>query len=151
MGKAAPGSWPALEVVGGLPPRPAKLDVKTLSRQDKGDYWLEKFTFDNEAGATVPGYLLLPKNAKGKSPAILYCHWHGGHYTIGKEELFGTNATPVAMGPLLAKAGYVVIAIDAYAFGERNAPGPGGPKRRGTTSSGVRRSFTCGSAAPCGA
>jgi dienelactone hydrolase len=119
------------KLLGDLPPRPQELDVKTIAREDRGDYLLEKFTFDNAAGATVPGYLLLPKNAKAKSPAILYCHWHGGQYDIGKEELFGTNATPVPAGPALAKAGYVVVAIDAYGFGERNGHGPGGPAEKG--------------------
>jgi dienelactone hydrolase len=120
------------QLLGDLPPRPQKLAVETLSRQDYGDFVLEKFQFDNGAGATVPGYLLLPAAVHGgKAPAILYCHWHGGQYDIGKEELFGTNATPVAPGPELARRGYVVIAIDAYGFGERNGQGPGGPNEKG--------------------
>src|SRR5262245_31649059 len=66
----------AVELLGKLPPRPKFPNVKTLSREDRGEYILEKFEFDNEAGATVPGYLFLPKASKGKAPAILYCHWH---------------------------------------------------------------------------
>jgi dipeptidyl aminopeptidase/acylaminoacyl peptidase len=119
------------ELLGQLPPRPKRLAVQTLKREDRGDYSLEKFQFDNGAGATVPGYLLLPKNVSGKSPAILYCHWHGGQYDIGKEEVFGTNATPVAAGPALVQRGYVVLAIDAYCFGERNGQGPGGVNEKG--------------------
>jgi dienelactone hydrolase len=114
-----------------LPPRPKRLAVKTLSREDRGDYVLEMFQFDNGAGATVPGYLLLPKKVAGKAPAILYCHWHGGQFDVGKDEIFGTNATPVAAGPELVKRGYVVIAIDAYCFGERNGQGPGGRSEKG--------------------
>jgi dienelactone hydrolase len=120
------------QLLGKLPPRPRLPTVRTLSREDKGDYQLEKFEFDNLAGATVPGYLLLPKKAAGKSPAILYCHWHGGQYDVGKEELFRTNATPVPAGPALVKQGYAVIAIDAYCFGERNGAGPGGPAEKGS-------------------
>lgn len=118
-------------LLGQLPPRPKKLSVQTLQREDRGDYLLEKFQFDNGAGATVPGYLLLPKNVKGKCPAILYCHWHGGQYDIGKEELFRTNALPEPAGPALVKRGYAVLAIDAYCFGERNGQGPGGAKELG--------------------
>src|ERR1051326_1282597 len=77
----------ATELLGKLPPRPKVPAVKIISHEDRGDYTLEKFEFDNEAGATVPGYLLVPKGIKGKAPAILYCHWHGGQYEIGKEEL----------------------------------------------------------------
>jgi dienelactone hydrolase len=113
-------------LLGKLPPRPAAPNVETLSREDRGEYVVEKFQFDNGAGATVPGYLLLPKNASGKSPAILYCHWHGGEYDIGKEELFQARHTPEAPGPAFAKRGYVVLVIDAYCFGERNGRGPGG-------------------------
>ncbi len=119
-------------VLGKLPPRPKTPKVETLSREDRGDYVVEKFRFDNGAGAMVPGYLLLPKNVKGKAPGILYCHWHGGQYDVGKEELFRTNATPVQTGPELVRRGYVVIAMDAYCFGERNGEGPGGPTEKGS-------------------
>jgi dienelactone hydrolase len=116
------------ELLGQWPARPKRLAVKTLNREDRGDYLLEKFQFDNGAGATVPGYLLLPKKVVGKAPAILYCHWHAGQYDVGKEELFRTNATPVAAGPELVRRGYAVMAIDACCFGERNGQVPGGDK-----------------------
>jgi dienelactone hydrolase len=119
------------ELLGALPPRPRRLPVTTLRQEDRGAYRLEKFQFDNGAGVKVPGYLLLPKQRTNKSPAILYCHWHGGQYDVGKEELFRTNATPTAPGPALAERGYVVMAIDAYCFGERNGAGPGGPEEKG--------------------
>lgn len=121
------------QLLGKLPSRPKTARVAILSREDCGDYVLEKFSFDNAAGATVPGYLLLPKNARGKSPAILYCHQHGGLYGKGgKEELFTAgNPLPFAPGPELVKRGYVVIAIDAECFGERDGVGPGGPRERG--------------------
>src|SRR5207247_2039429 len=48
------------QLLGKLPPRPKRPQVETLSREDRGDYLLEKFQFDNGAGAMVPGYLLLP-------------------------------------------------------------------------------------------
>jgi len=47
------------ELLGNLPPRPKRVAVETLSRKDHGDYVVEKFQFDNGAGATVLGYLLL--------------------------------------------------------------------------------------------
>ena len=123
-------AWPARKatiratlttLLGDLPPRPQTPAVKVLSREDQGEFWLEKFSFDNGAGETVAGYVFVPKvAAQQKCPAVLYCHWHGGQYDVGKQELLQTNATPVAAGPALAKAGYVVLGIDACGFGERN-------------------------------
>jgi dipeptidyl aminopeptidase/acylaminoacyl peptidase len=120
------------ELLGKLPPRPRLPKVERLSTEDRRDYVVEKFQFDNGAGATVPGYLLRPKNLSGKAPAILYCHWHGGEYDIGKEELFQAKHTPEPPGPVLAKLGFVVLGIDAYCFGERNGRGPGGPAETGS-------------------
>ena len=48
------------QLLGKLPPRPKVPKVTTLVREDRGDYIFEKFTFDNGAGATVPGYVFLP-------------------------------------------------------------------------------------------
>src|SRR5882724_9739432 len=121
------------QLLGRLPPRPKIPPVEILSRTDRGDYVLEKFQFDNGAGATVPGYLLLPSTVAraGKSAAIFYCHWHGGEYDNGKEELFRKTHTAFGPGPTLARRGYVVLAVDAYCFGERSGQGPGGPVEKG--------------------
>ena len=118
-------------LLGKLPPRPGALKVETVSREDRGGYAVEKFRFDNGAGATVPGYMVIPAGTSNRAPAILFCHWHGGEYDIGKEELFQTRHSPEAPGPALARQGYVVLGIDAYCFGERNGLGPGGPNEKG--------------------
>lgn len=119
------------ERLGKLPPRPKVPRVKILLREDRGDYLVEKFEFENDAGATVPGYFILPKKTASKVPAILYCHWHGGEYAIGKEEVFQAKHTPEAPGPALARRGYAVLAIDAYCFGERSGKGPDGAGETG--------------------
>lgn len=123
------------KLLGDLPPRPAKLSVKTLSREDRGGHWLEKFEFDNGAGEIVPGYCFIPKTAAAdkKASAILYCHWHGGQYDIGKDEMLGANkAIPQSPGARLASLGHVVLGIDACCFGERNGRGPDGPQQKGS-------------------
>lgn len=121
------------ELLGDLPPRPPVSAFQVITREDKGSYTLETLQFDNGAGETVKGYVFVPKTATAqtKAPAILYCHWHGGQYDIGKQELLQTNATPVAAGPALAASGYVVLGIDAPCFGERNGQGPDGPQQKG--------------------
>ncbi len=118
------------KMLGRLPARPLVPTVETLSREDRGDYVVEKFRFDNGAGSSVPGYLLLPKTAARRRPAILYCHWHAGEYDLGKQELFEAKHTPEEPGPAFARRGYVVLAIDASGFGERNGTGPDGPGER---------------------
>jgi dienelactone hydrolase len=120
------------QLLGKLPPRPKAPKVEIVSSEARDGYKVEKFQFDNGAGATVPGYVLLPEKLSGKAPAILYCHWHGGDYEIGKEELFQARQTPEPPGPALARRGFVVLGIDAYCFGERNGRGPGGPEEKGS-------------------
>lgn len=119
------------ELMGEVPPRPSVPEVKVLSREDKGTYTLERFTFDNGAGAIVTGYYLTPKAGTAPYPAIYYCHWHGGNYDLGKEEIFTTHHTPEVPADALIKAGYAVMAVDAYCFGERSGLGPGGPQEKG--------------------
>ncbi len=131
---ASPAAWAEqraalraqlVRLLGRLPPRPPVPTVRTLGREERDGYTLERFQFDNGAGATVPGVLLLPAGAREKVPAILYCHWHGGEYHKGKVELFEQAHTPEPPGPVLARRGYAVLAIDAYCFGERQGQGPG--------------------------
>ena len=118
------------ELLGRLPPRPAVPRVETMAREERDGYVLERFRFDNGAGDVVPGCLLLPRG-RMRSPAILYCHWHGGEYAVGKEELFQSAHTPEPPGPALARRGFAVLAIDAPCFGERMGQGPGGPAETG--------------------
>ncbi len=119
-------------LLGDLPPRPPPSSFQVIAKEDKGGHTLETIRFDNGAGEIVKGHLLVPKTAtaQSKAPAILYCHWHGGQYDIGKDELLQTNATPVAPGPALAEAGFVVLGIDGPCFGERNGCGPDGPQQK---------------------
>lgn len=121
-----------LALLGPLPERPKVPEVRILHRLKQEGYSEEQFEFDNGAGAVVPGTVLIPDHRPGPAPAVLYCHWHGGQYDSGKKELFQTNAVPEPPGPALARRGYVVLAIDAYCFGERNGRGPGGPGDKGS-------------------
>jgi dienelactone hydrolase len=101
--------------------------VTIQEKLSKDDYVLERFTFDNGIGHTVYGYMLIPPGRKQR-PAILYHHYHGGKYKQGKEEVI-SRAFPkldFAPGEALVRQGYIVLCIDAYAFGERRFQGPAG-------------------------
>lgn len=120
-----------VRIMGALPPRPKVPNVTVGKREDKGHYFEERFTFDNGAGAIVPGVVLIPKGKLKTYPTIYYCHWHGGNYDLGKRELFTTHHTPQIPAEALTQMGFLVVAIDAYCFGERSGHGPGGPDEKG--------------------
>lgn len=120
-------------LLGDLPERPRREDMKVrvVGREDAADYRVERFEFENGAGAVVPGVMVVPKGRSGRLPGVLYCHWHGGEYDGGKRELFESKHTPEVPAVALARRGYVVVAIDAYCFGERNGKGPGSEEKGG--------------------
>jgi dienelactone hydrolase len=111
-----------LRCLGEMPPRPDPKKVKVLSREDQGDYVLERFEFHNGVDMVVPGILLLPKGRKGPAPAIVGLHGHGS----SKESICTDPKSSQLIGPLLAKKGYVVAAIDACFNGDRVGKGPAG-------------------------
>jgi len=104
-----------LKCLGDLPPRPRKPAVKVTATEDKGDYTLERFEFDNGVDSIVTGMLLIPKK-KGPLPAVIGLHGHGG----SKETICTDEQNPQCIGPLLARKGFVVAAIDSYFCGDRS-------------------------------
>jgi len=113
-----------LRCLGEMPPRPDPRMVKVLSKEDHDDYLLERFEFHNGIDMVVPGILLIPKNRQGPAPAILGLHGHGS----SKESICTDHKSSQLIGPMLAKRGYVVAAIDACFNGDRVGQGPAGPK-----------------------
>lgn len=113
-----------LKLLGDLPPRPTKLKARVTAKEEHDGYTLEKFEFDNGVDGMVPGVLLIPKNLKKPAPAILVLHGHGS----GKAEVCLNEKNYQCVGPMLARKGYVVAAIDAYFSGDRAKRGPGGQR-----------------------
>jgi hypothetical protein len=73
----------------------------------------------------VPALLLIPDEIQKPAPGLLYIHWHGGMYDLGKEQLLiGDKAQP-AYAPVCAEKGLVTLAIDSWCFGERKRVDPG--------------------------
>lgn len=106
-------------LLGDLPwqhkPGPAKL-VKT----EKHDgYTLERLVLDLNGVEPVPALLLIPDKIQKPAPGLLFIHWHGGMYDLGKEQLLiGDKAQP-AYAPVCVEKGLVTLAIDSWCFGER--------------------------------
>jgi dienelactone hydrolase len=88
---------------------------------NRGDYIVERLTFELEGAGPVRGFLTKPINRESKGPAILYNHSHGGRLEIGASEFMeGRHYLLNAYGPLLARAGYVSLCIDMPCAGDRD-------------------------------
>lgn len=134
---------------------PAKADfaAETVSKADCGTYTREKVYFNTTPEIRVPAYVLTPKGLKGKAPAIVALHDHGGFYRWGMEKLVAMpDEHPELTGfkqdlykgksiaDELVKQGYIVIVIDMFYWGERGYRLPGSPKRGpGETAEDVRK------------
>ena len=111
------------KLLGEIPPRPMQLKVKTVFREERNGYILEKFIIDNEVDSWIPGYLAIPSNIKGKVPVIVGLHGHSS----SKENIFGSDSnTAQDVLALLISNGFAVMAIDSYFNGERRGQGPAG-------------------------
>jgi hypothetical protein len=106
-------------LLGDLPEwRPPRLVSKTSERRD--GYTLEKLVLDLNGVENVPAYFLIPDNLKAPGPALLYIHWHGGAYKVGKDEILtghGDYIRPYA--PVCVEKGLAMLAIDSWCFGAR--------------------------------
>jgi dienelactone hydrolase len=106
------------ERLGDLPPLFTP-QATVLQRTERDGYIVEKLVFDNGTGSLVYGYFLLPAKHSAPLPAVIYQHMHGGQYPLGKDELFIPRVPGLFPGPELVKAGFAVLAMDAYCFGDR--------------------------------
>ncbi|PYT79738.1 MAG: hydrolase [Acidobacteria bacterium] len=104
------GDLPTLDMPG--PP-------KVVSSEKHEGYTLERLLLDLNGVEPVPALLLIPDKRPERAPGLLYIHWHGGMYDLGKEQLWkGVEAQP-AYAPVCAEKGLVTLAIDSWCFGER--------------------------------
>jgi dienelactone hydrolase len=114
--------------------RPEMVDPRpeVVARVERPDHVREKVLFWTGPHFRVPAYVLIPRGLKGRAPAIVDLHSHGGMFLFGKEKVIdlGDNhpvltdyharnydGRPTATE--LVRRGYVVITIDALMFGER--------------------------------
>ena len=116
-----------IRLLGELPRRPDPSSVKVLSREDRGEFTLERFEFFNGVDMTVPGILAIPKDLKHPVPAIIGMHGHSG----SKNDYLPDPENEMSLGWMLVKRGYIVAAIDGYFNGERVGKGPRGESERG--------------------
>jgi len=108
-------------------------NAETVEKIDCGEFIREKIYFNTTPDIRVPAFVLVPKNATGRSPApaIVALHDHGGYYLWGKEKIVSTEPMHdglkkwrdgyggKSIADELARQGYVVIVIDMFYWGER--------------------------------
>lgn len=102
----------------GLQPLPARspLDAKITGNLDHEKFTVENLVFESRPGLYVTGNLYLPKNAKEKSPAILYVCGHGKEK---KDDIsYGNKTHYQHHAEWFASNGYVCLTIDTLQLGE---------------------------------
>jgi len=108
-------------LLGDLPPRDRAASARTLGTSEADGYRLETLLLDLNGIEPVPAYLAVPAEGTGPWPLVLFNHSHGGDYEGGKAEMLRSRSylqdPPYAVE--LTRAGYGVLAIDAWNFGER--------------------------------
>ncbi len=92
---------------------------QVVGREKHDGYTLERLVLDLNGVEPVPALLLIPEKRKDRAPGLLYIHWHGGMYDLGKEQLVKGVPVQPAYAPVCAEKGLVTLAIDSWCFGER--------------------------------
>ncbi len=84
------------------------LDQKIKSSREHEKYLIQEIKINSTLGRRISIIITVPKNFKGKRPAVVCVHGHGGNrYTV-------YNPVSIYMGfaSKLAEIGYVTIAVD---------------------------------------
>jgi hypothetical protein len=106
-------------LLGDLPWQHKPGRAKLVKTEKHDGYTLERLVLDLNGVEPVPALLLIPDKIQKPAPGLLFIHWHGGMYDLGKEQLLiGDKAQP-AYAPVCAEKGLVTLAIDSWCFGER--------------------------------
>lgn len=118
-----------LTALGDMPPRPSPPRVRTITRELRPGFVLERVDLDNGIDSQVSALLLLPEGRKGPLPAVLWLH----SSTPDKTQVLvpSTNGGAEPLGELFIKAGCAVLAPDAYWHGDRVGTGPAGAAETG--------------------
>src|ERR1700756_733548 len=106
-------------LLGELPTQHVPGPPKVVGTEKHEGYTLERLVMDLNGMEPVPALLLIPDKRPARAPGLLYIHWHGGMYDLGKEQfLVGVKGQP-AYAPVCVEKGLVTLAIDSWCFGGR--------------------------------
>ncbi|HEX2188746.1 MAG TPA: hypothetical protein VHG51_07585 [Longimicrobiaceae bacterium] len=113
-------------------PEPAPVRAETVAREERDGFRLEEVRIRASPAYEIPAFLLVPSGRRGPLPAVAALHCHGGQYAWGARKLVSSPDDPPALveyrqrlhggrayAEELARRGFVVLAADAFYFGER--------------------------------
>jgi dienelactone hydrolase len=116
-------------------PAPAPLVVRLERSIEHDGLTIEEVSWSVGYGPRCQAWVLKPKGAKGRLPAVLALHDHGGFKYFGKEKIaesdhiFPLTAEHrkdayggVPWANALAQEGFVVLVHDTFLFGSRAVP-----------------------------
>ena len=108
-------------LLGDLPDRSRAIRSKKVNEERRDSYVLESWVLELNGREAVPAYFTRPYGKAGPFPAILYNHFHGGQYALGKKELIEGGAALMrpAYAEELGRRGIAALCIDQWNFGER--------------------------------
>jgi len=117
----------------GCPFERVNLDMRLEETVERDGYTEERITFASTSLHRISALVLVPHAGKPPFPAVVALHDHGGFYLFGKEKIverprecrqlrqFKMDAYEGrSWASEIARRGYLVVAIDALGWGDRN-------------------------------
>ena len=111
-------------------PGPTRSEVDRTEQRD--GFRIEHVRIHASPAYGIPARVLVPSGRRGRLPAVVALHCHGGQYAWGAAKLVSSPDDPPplieyrqrlygsrAVAEELARRGFVVIVIDAFYFGAR--------------------------------
>jgi dienelactone hydrolase len=108
------------------------LSPRVIAESESDGLREQEMEFSTAQGIRVRGILLTPTVRRGRLPAVVALHDHGGFYYFGKEKIVARPKEPAILKKFkddyyggrswateIARRGYVVLSIDAFYFGTR--------------------------------
>ena len=110
-----------MKLLGDLPGKDAPIDCQLICRDENEKFVKESLLLELNGIEPVPAYFIKPRKGGTQFPVIVYNHWHGGEYHLGKEQVLQTINGSICRpwAEELTSLGYAVLAIDHWVFGER--------------------------------
>jgi dienelactone hydrolase len=113
-------------------PAPTLIHAEVDRVEERHGFRIEHVRIHASPAYEIPAHVLVPSGRRGRLPAVVALHCHGGQYAWGAAKLVSSpDDSPVlidyrnrlyggrACAEDLARRGFVVIVIDAFYFGAR--------------------------------